>query len=131
VCVRVRWGRPHHEGRSTDGRLRGTGLKSDKFDIQLTENADLGFPFFDLLSGGPIRIDGNEVHGVYVTGLVGVTSRGKVAAELISQTLGHGVSGGRIAMPSTEGGRPTLKLKGSTDLRPRFRTTSTLLQLYN
>lgn len=130
ICSRLPTsGRPDWEGRSTDGRLRGTGVKSDKFDIQLTESSDLGFPFFDLLSGGPVRIDGNEVHGVYVVGVVGVTDRGKVAAELMSGTFGHGVASGRISMPTVEGERPTLKLKGSTDLRPRLRTKSTLLEL--
>ena len=131
VCERLDGARPDWQGRSTDGRMRGTGLKSDKYDIQLTENPVLGFPFFSLLSGGPVRIDGTESPDVSIIGVVGVTSRGQIAAELFSEQFGAGVARGRIRSPKFEGARPTLTLQGSTDSRPRVRTRSTLLRLTN
>lgn len=129
LCERLPTSEPDWEGRSTDGRMRGTGLRSDKYDIQITENNKLGFPFFDLLSGGPVRIDGQETPDVMMVGLIGVTPQGKIAAEIGSEQFGNGTAKGKINPAKFEGGRPSLKLAASTDNRPRINTRSTLLDL--
>ena len=139
VPVRWRGGRipaspPDYEGRSTDARVRGSGLRSNKYDFQLTLNADLGFPCFDLVSGGPVRVDGVEQVGVLVVGTVAVAPNAKFVAEVMSDPassvdLGVGGGTGRIKESSEEGGRPTAVLKATTDLRDRVRFRSLLREL--
>lgn len=128
-CMRVPSSIPDWEGRSTDSRMRGRTLKSDKFDVQLTINEDLGFPCFDLLSLGPVKINGVESPDVLMLGTVAVNSRGQIAAQLTSEMLGNGVGSGKLRARDND--RPLLKLKLSTDQHPKGSVKLELLQLIN
>lgn len=125
---------PDLQGRSTDFHVRGSGVRSDKYDLSLVNNPELGFPFLDLISGGPVRADGIERPGVIVTGLAGVDPRGRVFSEVETHfasafDLGDGFGIGKIVQPAVEGLRPKLKLRTSTTQRRRLNYSGVLLEI--
>jgi hypothetical protein len=94
-------------GRTFDGVLSGRRVTSTKMDIRLVDenqSATLGvepslqegFPFFYLLAGGPVRVDGVETPGVRIQGLLVMDTNGTLFGRVSSERFGLGVLVGRI-----------------------------------
>ncbi len=135
-CERIPETTPDWEGRTTDGRVRGQRVKSDKYDFQLTKHSTLGFPFFQLISFGPSTVDGDQMF-VQITGIVGAQSNGRAFADLMSSdggpqfvAFGEGFGKGKFRSPPTGFlNRPSIQLKNRFEQRKRVNYQGVLLEI--
>jgi len=84
---------PDWTGRTPDGRLRGGGIRSRKYTIEVSESL-LGFPFLDLDGAGPALVDGEE-KDLEFTGLLIAAPNGRLFGS-VEFDVGECVAQGRI-----------------------------------
>jgi len=69
---------PAWTGRTLDGRLRGGGIRSRKYALDVSESAFLDFPFLEVEGAGPALVDRSEEEDLEITGLLIAAPNGQL-----------------------------------------------------
>lgn len=129
---------PDRSGGSHDARCLGAA-RSTKLFVNLAKSDrhtamglgatsdNLGHPFYQWDASGPVRLDGAEVPGFTVSGLLVADQKDEVCGRVTTSHLGAGTVVGRFTFGDKSApGRPVLHAHVRTDDGRRFRIRATL-----
>ena len=103
---------PGWTGRTHAGKVRGDGVKSDKYDLRLEHAPVYGFPFLLLTGSGSVRVDGVEETDVDSGGVLLASPEGKLYGEFAFD-LEFGTAKGKVK-EGKDAGPAKLKVTGTT-----------------
>jgi hypothetical protein len=106
---------PTLTGRTVEGKVKGSGLRSRFYDFSVSEDEILNFPFFQLTGEGPVSLDGLETSVTMQGQFIRDPGR-SVFGSFSSPELGDGVLTGKL-YPKKRGPRANFHIQADRDFR--------------